>query len=176
MESASWDWTGSTMGNGRKETFASAVTGIAISESAGLLGAWFTRDGVRNWYPALRKPSFTPPSSIFGPVWTTLYALMGIAVSIVWRRRVEGSASDRALGLFSAQLILNVLWSYAFFKRRSTGAGLLVIAPLWIFIVLTILAFLPVATIAGLLLIPYLLWTTFATALNLRIWQLNRRG
>ncbi len=163
------------MGHSWKRKIATAFVGILVSEIAGVLGAWFTVDGVREWYPSLRKPSFTPPSWLFGPVWTSLYAMMGVAVSMIWRRRDGSGLAKRALGLFTAQLALNSLWSFAFFKRRSTTAGLFVIVPLWALILLTIFAFSPIALVAGLLLVPYLLWTSFAAVLNFRLWQLNRK-
>ncbi len=164
------------MGHSWKRNIATALVGILVSEIAGVLGAWFTVDGVRDWYPSLRKPSFTPPSWLFGPVWTFLYAMMGVAASMIWRRRDSSGVAERALGVFSIQLALNSLWSFAFFKRRSTLGGLFVIVPLWALIMLTIVAFSPIAWVAGLLLVPYLLWTSFAAVLNLRLWQLNRKS
>ncbi len=157
-----------------RRKIVTAVVGILISQAAGVAGAASTRDGIRNWYPTLRKPSFTPPSWVFGPVWTILYTMMGIAASTIWRRRSDASGSSRALSLFGAQLALNSFWSVAFFKRHSPLQGLIVIVPLWITILMTMLAFFPISSVAGALLIPYLAWTSFAAALNLRIWQLNR--
>ena len=151
-----------------------AVVGVLISEMAGVAGGFATRDGLQGWYPSLRKPSFNPPSWVFGPVWTTLYAMMGIAASSVWRNRNEKDGASRALSLFGLQLVLNAFWSVAFFKWRSTALGMVVIVPLWLLILATTIAFFPISLIAGVLLLPYLGWTTFATALNLRIWELNR--
>ncbi len=157
-----------------KPKAGSAVVGILICQVAGGVGAVLGKDGIKHWYPTLRKPSFTPPSWVFGPVWTILYASMGLAAAMVWRRRDEASGAKPALVAFAAQLVANVLWTFAFFNRRSTRAGLVVIVPLWALIAVTILLFWPVAVFAALLLVPYLLWVSFATALNLRVWQLNR--
>jgi benzodiazapine receptor len=158
----------------RRRKLLTAIVGIAVSQLAGVVGATATRDGIRDWYPALRKPWFNPPAWIFGPVWTVLYTMMGIAVSSVWRQRGNSESSGRALRLFGTQLLLNSLWSVAFFKLRSTALGMIVIVPLWLLILATTIAFFPISRVAGLLLVPYLGWTTFATVLNLKIWELNR--
>jgi benzodiazapine receptor len=162
------------MGSSWRRKLLTAIVGITVSQLAGVAGAAATRDGVRDWYPSLRKPSFTPPSWVFGPVWTALYTLMGIAISSVWRHRGQRESSGRAIKLFGAQLLLNSLWSLAFFKLRSAALGMVVIVPLWLLVVATTIAFFPISWVAGLLLVPYLGWTTFATVLNLKIWELNR--
>ncbi len=141
---------------------------------AGGIGATATAESVRTWYPTLRKPSFNPPDWIFGPVWSTLYLLMGIADFLVSRQADGGPALRRARLLYRAQLVLNVLWSILFFRRRSQFAALVEIVFLWIAIVLTIRAFARVSPRAALLLVPYLLWVSFATVLNGAIWRLNR--
>ncbi len=157
-----------------KRSIGSAVVAIVICELAGAAGALLGNDGIKRWYPTLRKPTFTPPSWVFGPVWTLLYGCMGVAVSVVWRRRSDEKRAAAALFVFAFQLVANVLWTFAFFNRRSTGAGLTVIVPLWLLITLTIVLFWPIAVLAALLMVPYLLWVSFATALNLCVWQLNR--
>jgi tryptophan-rich sensory protein len=126
------------------------------------------------WYETLAKPGFTPPNSIFPVVWTILYAMMALAVWQFWR--AEGSDEDRKLGLiaFAVQLALNVAWSFAFFWLRSPGAGLIVILLLLAAIVITIVLFDRSSRSAALLLVPYLLWVCFATALNSAFWILNR--
>jgi tryptophan-rich sensory protein len=126
------------------------------------------------WYATLAKPGFTPPNSIFPVVWTILYAMMALAVWQFWR--AEGSDEDRKLGsiAFAVQLALNVAWSFAFFWLRSPGAGLVVILLLLAAIVVTIVLFDRSSRSAALLLVPYLLWVCFATALNSAFWILNR--
>ncbi len=126
------------------------------------------------WYETLERPGFTPPNSIFPVVWTVLYAMMAIAVWQFWR--AKGKDEDRRLGLiwFAIQLGLNVAWSFSFFWLRSPGTGLVVILVLLIAIAVTIALFDRSSRIAALLLVPYLLWVCFATALNFAFWFLNR--
>ena len=149
------------------------LAAIAVCQSAGGLGAIATSDGMKTWYPRLEKPSFNPPGWVFGPVWTTLYAMMGVSGWLLWRRR-DDHAAHRAGTRFAVQLMLNTLWSFIFFKWRSPGWAFLEIIALWAAIALTIRAAWRVSPLAGALLIPYLLWTSFALVLNGRIWQLNR--
>jgi len=118
------------------------------------------------------RPEWAPPSSVFGPVWTVLYALMGIAAWLVWRER-HTPGSRRALLLFGAQLVLNTLWSWLFFAWHQGGLAFLDIVVLWLLIVLTIVDFWRIRPLAGALLLPYLAWVTYAAALNLAVWQLN---
>jgi translocator protein len=125
-----------------------------------------------SWYGTLDKPFFTPPASVFGPVWTVLYLSMAVSAWLVWRR--EGfSGAQAAMALFSAQLVLNLLWSVIFFGLEAPGLALVEIVALWMAILLTILAFSKISRAAGWLLVPYLAWVTFATALNAGIWWLN---
>jgi translocator protein len=141
-------------------TFAAAAIGSAASVTAG------------SFYAQLVQPSWAPPAWVFGPVWTALYLMMGISAWLVWR--VNGFRSARgALTLFLVQLALNALWSWLFFTWHRGALAFADIALLWILIVATMLAFRRVRTAAALLLIPYLLWVTFAAALNLALWQLN---
>lgn len=124
------------------------------------------------WYGTLDKPFFTPPASVFGPVWTFLYLSMAVSGWLLWRR--EGfSGAKAAMALFSIQLALNLLWSVIFFGLEAPGFALIEILVLWTFILLTTLAFSAVSRPAGWLLVPYLAWVTFATALNAGIWWLN---
>jgi tryptophan-rich sensory protein len=154
------------------------IGAILATQAAGGIGAIFTNDGVKNWYPRLRKPDFNPPSGVFGPVWTTLYLLMGIAEYVMSTRaerdRVDSALVTRARSLFAAQLALNAGWSFLFFKLRRPFTALIELLLLWIAIILTILAFARISRLAALLLVPYLLWTTFAAVLNGSIWWLNR--
>jgi tryptophan-rich sensory protein len=125
------------------------------------------------WFDALEKPAFSPPKSLFGPVWTLLYLLMGTAHYLVTKQEAEPAAKRAANIFYGLQLGLNALWSILFFGRRSPFAALVEIVFLWVAIVLTIVAFARISRLAALLLVPYLLWTTFATVLNGAIWRVN---
>jgi len=125
------------------------------------------------WYASLNKPSWNPPSWVFGPVWTLLYLLMAVAAWLVWRRG-GWSARRAALTLYLVQLGLTAAWSPAFFGVQNPARALAVILALLTAIVATLLAFRPVSRTAALLLVPYLLWVNFATVLNLTLWYLNR--
>ncbi|MBU0527779.1 tryptophan-rich sensory protein [Candidatus Micrarchaeota archaeon] len=147
------------------------ILAIIICELAGIIGSAFTLESVQNWYSYLEKPDFNPPNWIFGPVWTSLYFMMGISVFLVFVSGKEGSM--RATLLFAGQLVLNTLWSIAFFGMQSPFFGLIVIAMLWIMIVATIISFYPISKKAAYLLIPYIFWVSFAAVLNYSIWMLN---
>lgn len=125
-----------------------------------------------DYYADLRKPAWAPPPWLFGPVWTVLYALIGVAAWLVWRR--DGPGTRPAIGLWGGQLVLNAAWTPIFFGLRAPGVALVEIGVLWIAIVVTTVAFFARRTAAGALLLPYLAWVTFATALNFEIWRLNR--
>lgn len=156
-------------------TFLKLASSIALSLCAGIIGSIFTTPGVKTWYPTLVTPSFKPPNWIFAPVWTTLYILMGIALYLVWSARVEApGVKNRAIIVFFVQLALNALWSIVFFGAHSLIGGLIVIISLWAFILWNIILFYGINKTAGLLLTPYILWVSFATALNAAIWQLNK--
>lgn len=146
---------------------------IVVAELAGGIGALFTTRAIPDWYAGLRKPRFNPPNRVFGPVWTTLYLLMGIAMFLVWTSDGRSSDIRFAVVVFCVQLFLNVLWSIAFFGWRSPIAAFGIIILLWLMIVTTMAAFWIVTPPAALLLIPYLLWTSFAAYLNLGIAWLN---
>jgi benzodiazapine receptor len=153
---------------------AKLAISIGASQMAGIIGSLFTARTVSSWYLTLRKPGWTPPSAVFGPVWISLYLAMGIAAFLVWRNGLGHMGVRIALLLFLVQLALNTLWSAAFFGLPSPLAGLVVIALLWGAILATIVAFLRVSVGAGLLLVPYILWVSFAGVLNLSIFMLNR--
>jgi benzodiazapine receptor len=150
------------------------IVGIVACEGAGGIGSLFTRKVISTWYATLKKPAFTPPNSVFGPVWITLYALMGVAVFMVWREGLAQEGVRIAFTIFWVQLVLNVLWSVIFFGRRSPLGGMVVILLLWSAILTTIIKFFAVSNVAGGLLIPYLVWVSIAANLNVRIWILNR--
>jgi tryptophan-rich sensory protein len=142
---------------------------------AGAAGALFTTaDSLNNWYAKLNKPAFNPPNWLFGPVWTTLYILMGIAAFLVWRKGLDNKPVRLALVWFLVQLALNALWTPLFFGLHSPLLALADIVLLLGAIVLTVFYFLKVSRPAGLLLVPYLAWVTFATSLNFAIYLLNR--
>ncbi|NHN57697.1 MULTISPECIES: TspO/MBR family protein [Halorussus] len=141
-------------------------------ELAGVVPSLLTADDVATWYPTLAKPAFTPPSWVFGPVWTTLYLLMGVALYLVWRSDY-GRRRKLALAIFGVQLALNAAWTLVFFGSQAIFGGLVVIVALLAVILATVAAFARVDRRAAALLVPYLLWVGFATALNYRIWQLN---
>jgi len=153
-------------------TAGGLLLAILVCEGVGLLAAGATQTSVTTWYPTLVKPGFTPPNWLFAPVWTVLYALMGGAAFLVWREG-RGARSRTALVLFGAQLVVNGAWSFAFFWAQSPGLGLVVIVGLWGLLAWTIERFFRVHAGAGWLLVPYLLWVTYALALNAAIWMLN---
>jgi benzodiazapine receptor len=135
------------------------------------LGSLFTMASVGGWYATLAKPPWSPPDWIFGPVWTVLYATMAVAGWLVWRR--GGLASVPALRWFAVQLVLNVGWSVVFFGLRMPGLAVIEIVVLWLAIVATLMTSWRVSRPASILLVPYLLWVSFAAALNFAIWRLN---
>ncbi len=149
------------------------IISILVCQLAGLIGSIFTGPSITTWYATLTKPAFSPPNWLFAPVWTILYLLMGIAAFLIWRKGFDHSHIKKALTLFAVQLILNILWSPAFFGLRSPIFGLIVIIALWFTILLTIRIFLKLSMIAGFLLIPYILWVSFAAILNFSILILN---
>ena len=148
---------------------------VLLCEAAGGMGGFLSREGLSEVVPRARKPSFNPPGWVFGPVWTLLYAMLGVSLYIGSRQEEEHDGAWWVGSvLFGLQLVLNVLWSYVFFGRRSPGRALVEIAFLWVAIAATTAAFWKISRTAGLLLLPYLLWTTFAGLLNGSIWRLNR--
>ena len=149
------------------------IISIAICLLAGVLGSVFTTPAIPIWYATLIKPSFAPPNCVFFPVWTTLFIMMGISLFLVWQKGLDNGKVKIALSIFGVQLILNVLWSAVFFGLKSPLAGLIVISILWIFILFMIQVFMKVSRTAALLLIPYILWVSFAAVINFFIWRLN---
>ena len=147
----------------------------AVPLLAGVIGAIYTtHDSLDNWYADLNKPFFNPPDWIFGPVWTTLYIMMGIAAYLVWRKGLDDKVVRIALACFIVQLILNAIWTPLFFGLHSPLLGLIDIVLLLAAIILTIVSFFKISATAALLLIPYLAWVSFATVLNASIYLLNR--
>ncbi len=147
---------------------------ILLCEAVGAASGLASGAGVGTWYAGLHKPSISPPGWVFGPVWGALYAAMGVAVWMVWRHAMYTPAREAAIAVFALQLVLNGLWSPAFFGARSPGLAMVVIVLLEAAIVATILAFAKVSGPAAWLMTPYLAWVAFAGVLNYLLWRMNR--
>jgi benzodiazapine receptor len=145
---------------------------VALCFAAAGIGWVWTNAGLTEWYPSLRKPVWTPPDRVFGPVWSILYMAMAVAGWLIWRRRTRAGAKV-ALLLFVVQLGLNAIWTGLFFALRDPGLAFGEITLLWLAIVATVMAFWRISRVAALLMIPYLVWVTFASILNLVIWMMN---
>ena len=157
----------------KRSSIRGLLVWLVICLAAETAGAFLTGPGIRSgWYASLAKPSWTPPSWVFGPVWTLLYAAMGVAAWMVWQRE-EGLRRHGRLWLFGAQLAANVIWSALFFTFHDPGAAMADLVVLWILVVSTAVAFWRIHRPAGLLLVPYLAWLTYAATLNFSIWRLN---
>ncbi len=169
--------TAAAAGNGAHVRYSRDIVGVvaavAGTEAIGGLSALAAGGDFVGYYRRLRKPPFTPPPAAFGPVWTTLYLLMGIAAWLVWREGLS-RRSALALGLFAAQLALNFAWSLIFFGHHRLGVALIEITALWLTILAALLACWSVRPLAGALLAPYLGWVSVAAYLNAGIWWLNR--
>jgi len=142
------------------------ILSIGLCLGAGVLGSFFTTSSIPTWYTSLNKPFFSPPNWVFGPVWTILYIMMGASLYLVWIKA-------KVPAVFWVQLVLNALWSIIFFGMRNPALAFVDIIALWIAIFLTIKYFYKINKLAGQLLLPYLLWVSFASVLNFFIWQLN---
>ncbi len=149
------------------------ICAMVITQLAGIIGSLFTMPNIPNWYTHLAKPALTPPPWVFGPVWTTLYFIMGVASYLVWQGGTKNDKHTLALQLFTCQLGCNVLWSIAFFGEQNPALGLAVILMLLLFLLATIYSFYRISRVAAYLLFPYLGWLLFATYLNYGIWRLN---
>ncbi len=149
------------------------IISIVICQLAGFISSFATRTAVAVWFRTLEKPSFNPPPQVFAPVWITLYVLMGIAFFLIWKKRAENSDVKYAMTVFIVQLVFNTLWSLVFFGLHSISGGMIVIIILWFLILTTIFSFYKISHTAAYLLIPYILWVSFASVLNFAIWKLN---
>jgi len=145
---------------------------VAVCFAAGAIGGVATSMSVKTWYVELNKPTWNPPSWVFGPVWTVLYVMMAVAAWLVWRR-TGFKGGRKPLGLFAWQLVLNAGWSWIFFGLRDPMPAFFELGALWFAIAATAVVFWKTSRVASLLLVPYLLWTTFAGVLNFVIWRLN---
>lgn len=135
------------------------------------IGSYFTSTNISNgWYASLPQPSWTPPNWLFGPVWTVLYALMAVTAWQIWRQQGSIRQAIKPLTLFTVQLIVNSSWSGVFFGQRLVGVGFFIIILLWVLILLTLVSFWRIKPLAGILLLPYLLWVSYAATLNFAIW------
>jgi translocator protein len=150
------------------------VISIVLPFVAGGIGSYFTYPNIAGWYSTLNKPFFTPPNWLFGPAWSLLYLLMGIALYVVWTSKTHKKEKKIAIAYFFIQLGLNTLWSLLFFGLKSPLLGVIGIVFLWIAIVATIYKFFTISKTAGWLLIPYIVWVSFAGTLNVFVYLLNR--
>ncbi|MFH1126499.1 MAG: TspO/MBR family protein [archaeon] len=146
---------------------------IVICELAGVVGSIFTIPALPEWYAALQKPSFAPSGTVIGPVWIILYFMMGVALYLVLKKYPDGKIVKTGLLLFALQLVLNVFWSVVFFGLKSPFYAVLEIISLWFAILLTIYMFFKIDRRAAYLLVPYIIWVSFAAVLNYQIWMLN---
>jgi benzodiazapine receptor len=147
---------------------------VVICELAGFIGSVFTTPSIPGWYAALAKPPFNPPNWVFAPVWTTLYALMGIAAYLVYEKGPKKDEVRKALAVFAAQLVFNTLWSIVFFGAHMIFGAAIIIVILWGLIAVSIWLFSRISKVAAYLLVPYILWVSFATVLNISLYVLNR--
>lgn len=154
--------------------FSRLVCSVSVCLLTGFLGSIVSMDSVTTWYADLSRPSFTPPDWTFGLVWPILYIIMGISAFLIWNIGINKRPVRVALGLFVLQLILNGLWTPIFFGLHMIAFALVEIILLWVAILMTILAFKRISKLASLLLLPYILWVSFAVVLNAALWFLNR--
>lgn len=150
------------------------VVAVLVPLGVGVLGSLLTVGSVREWYPTLVQPSFAPPTWVFGPVWTTLYVMMGVASWLVWRQGGVRPEVKGALALYAVHLGFNLAWSWLFFGLQRPFLALVEIAVLLVLIGLTTLRFAAVSRLAAALMAPYFVWVAFATVLNGGFWWLNR--
>ncbi len=156
-----------------KNKFVRLIAAILVCQLAGVIGSIFTVPAISGWYANIEKPLFNPPNWVFAPVWTALFLLMGISLYLVWDKGLKKKEVRLAVFVFGLQLALNIVWSFLFFGLQSPFLAFIEIALLWIAILATIAFFYRVSKRAGLLLVPYLLWVSFAAFLNYSIWMLN---
>jgi translocator protein len=157
-----------------RQSLAALAAAVLLPLGVGALGGLATSTSVRTWYPNLVRPSFAPPSWLFGPVWTTLYVMMGVASWLVWREGFTKPEVRSALALYGVQLAFNLAWSWLFFGLRQPLLALIDIVVLLALVALTVGRFAPVSRTAAGLMLPYLVWVAFAAALNGAFWWLNR--
>ncbi|ACL15648.1 TspO/MBR family protein [Methanosphaerula palustris] len=157
----------------RLKTLLTLAGFVLLPLLVGAIGAFFTTPAIPIWFATLTKPWFAPPNWLFAPAWTVLYFLMGAASFLIYQKREIDPRVDGALKVYGLQLFLNLLWSVIFFGFRSIIGGFIAIVLLWVLIVVTIWRFHRISPTAGMLLVPYIAWVTFAAVLNFGILQLN---
>ena len=155
-----------------KSNIIKLVISLLLPLSVGAVAGMFTSQAVPTWYASLNRPSFSPPNWVFGPVWTSLYILLGISFFLIWKEKAS-KERDLAIKIFSIQMLLNFAWSFLFFYFNLIGVALIEIILLWISISLMIYLFYKIKPLAAYLNIPYLLWVSFATILNAGYYLLN---
>lgn len=158
----------------KKIDYRKLFISIIACQGIGFLGSVFTLQSIYNWYNTLTKPAFSPPNWVFGPVWTTLYILMGVAMYRVWQKGYNRKSVRQAINLFLIHLAVNVGWSFVFFGLQSILGGMVVLIILWGFIITIVREFYRIDRTAGYLLIPYLVWVSFAGILNFTLLTLNQ--
>ncbi|RYZ62125.1 MAG: tryptophan-rich sensory protein [Chitinophagaceae bacterium] len=146
---------------------------IGVPVAVGAIAGFFTATGSNSWYQTIEKPSWQPPGWLFGPVWTTLYILMGIALYLVWKSNASPKVKRMAITLWVIQLVFNFFWSFIFFSQHQIDWALAEILVLWFFILLTIIYFARISKLAAWLLVPYISWVSFASLLTYTIYKLN---
>jgi benzodiazapine receptor len=156
-----------------KIDFKKLVASIVLCQLAGIVGSVFTFTAIGSWYANLAKPELNPPNWVFGPVWTTLFLLMGIALYLVWEKGLSKKENKLAVKVFGLQLGLNVLWSILFFGLKNPFFAFVEIIFLWLAIAASAVLFWRISKTAGVLLVPYLLWVSFAAYLNFMVFVLN---
>lgn len=156
-----------------KNKLVKFIAAILACQLAGFVGSIFTVPAISGWYTIIQKPLFNPPNWIFAPVWTTLFLLMGISLYLIWEKGLDKKEVKLAVSVFGVQLALNIVWSFLFFGLQNPFLAFIEIVLLWIAILATIILFYQISKKAGLLLIPYLFWVSFAAFLNYSIWILN---
>jgi tryptophan-rich sensory protein len=149
------------------------IASLLLPLGIGGIAGMFTTEAIPGWYATLNQPSFNPPNWVFGPVWTTLYTIMGVSLFMIWRLEA-GKARNQAIFIFMLQLLLNFCWSFFFFYFKMIGMALVDISVLWITIIIMLVYFYKIKPLAAYINIPYLLWVTFATVLNIAYFFLNR--
>ncbi len=155
-----------------KNIYLKVLVCVTLCLSLGIVSGFSTADSIASWFQFIKKPSWNPPNWLFGPVWTILYIMMGIAVALIWHSNHNNKRV--AIWLFIVQFILNLCWSFIFFNMHLTGWAFVEITIMLLFIWLTFFSFKKIHKIAAYLLVPYLCWVSFATVLNGTIWYLNR--
>jgi translocator protein len=149
------------------------LASLALPLGLGAIAGFFTAEAVPEWYETLNRPSFNPPNWLFGPVWTTLYIIMGISMFLIWKQSAS-KKRNLAIFVFLLQMALNFVWSFIFFSFNMIGFALIEIILLWISIIVMLVLFYRIKPMAAYINIPYLIWVTFATVLNASYFLLNR--